>query len=66
MNNTRYPKNLITVRIVATIIILLSLVLPYFGVSSHSKAPLVILITLFTFNILENKYNEKIANKKTY
>ena len=59
MHDKRHPKNLITIRIVATIIVLLSLILPYFGLISHSRTPFVILITMFVFFTVENRYGIK-------
>lgn len=56
-------KNLIIVRLVATTLILLSLIMPYFGLMKHSTTPFVILITLFVFYVIENKYSEKNASE---
>ncbi|VDG97996.1 Uncharacterised protein [Lysinibacillus sphaericus] len=63
MHNKRHPKNLITVRIVATINVLLFLILPFFGLISHGKTPFVILITLFVFYIVESKYGKKTVSE---
>ena len=63
MQYNRRSKNLITVRIVATIIVLLSLILPYFGLVSHSKTPFVIVVTLFSFFIVESKYGKKTVSE---
>lgn len=56
-------KNLIIVRLVATTLILLSLILPYFGLMKYSATPFVILITLFVFYDIENKYGKKTASE---
>lgn len=50
--NKIYPKDLITVRIVATIIVLLSLIFPYFDLVSHSKTPFINLITLPEYQLI--------------
>ncbi len=57
--NNRQPKNLIPVKIVATTLVLLSLILPYFGLMSHRTTPVIILITLFAFFIVERKYRQQ-------
>jgi len=59
LDNKKYPKNLVTIQIVATILVLLSLTLPYFGLMAHSTTPFVILITLFVFYIVESRYGNK-------
>ncbi|ARF18661.1 hypothetical protein SporoP17a_16010 [Sporosarcina ureae] len=56
-------KNLIIVRLLATTLILLSLILPYFGLMKYSTTPFIILITLFVFYVMENKYGEKTASE---
>ncbi|MGE7543613.1 hypothetical protein [Sporosarcina newyorkensis] len=63
MNNKKHPKNLIIVRLVATTLILLSLILPYFRLMEYSTTPFVILITLFAFYVMENKYGGKVAGE---
>lgn len=63
MDNKKHPKNLIIVRLVAITFILLSLILPYFGLLEHSTTPIVILIMLFIFSVMENKYGEKTASE---
>ena len=63
MHNKRHPKNLITVRIVATIIVLLSLILPYFELILFSTTPLIILITLFAFYIADSRFVKKNISK---
>ncbi|ARF17811.1 hypothetical protein SporoP17a_11340 [Sporosarcina ureae] len=56
-------KNLIIVRLVATTLILLSLILPYIGLMKYSTTPFVILITLFIFYVMENKFGDKTASE---
>ncbi|PIC79430.1 hypothetical protein CSV75_12625 [Sporosarcina sp. P18a] len=63
LDNNKHPKNLIIVRLVATTFILLSLILPYFGLMEHSTTPIVIFIILFVFYVMENKYCEKTASE---
>ncbi|WP_039044183.1 hypothetical protein [Sporosarcina sp. ZBG7A] len=63
MDNKKHSKNLVIVRLVATVLILLSLILPYFGLMEFSTTPFVILITLFVFYVMENKYGEKTASE---
>lgn len=63
VENKKHPKNLIIVRLVTTILIVLSLLLPYFGLMEYSTTPFVILITLFIVYVMENKYSEKTANE---
>jgi len=63
LHNKRHPKNLIIVRVVATVLVLLSLILPYFSLIAHSITPYVILITLFAFFIVENKNNKKVVSE---
>ena len=63
MHNKKQPKNLVTVRIVATAIILLSLILPYFELIAYSTTPFVILITLLVFYIVENRYGKKTVSE---
>lgn len=59
LDNNKYHKKLVIVRLVATSLILLSLTLPHFELMDHSTTPFVILITLFLFYVIENKYEEK-------
>lgn len=59
MENKKHPKNLIFLRIIASLIVILAMVLPYFGVIKHTTGPFVILITLLAFWGVENKYNKK-------
>lgn len=59
LDNNKYHKKLVIVRLVATSLILLSLTLPHFELMEHSTTPFVILITLFLFYVIENKYEEK-------
>ncbi|ASI35079.1 hypothetical protein A0126_05690 [Exiguobacterium sp. N4-1P] len=63
MENKKYYKNLITIRLVATFLILLSLILPYFEIMKYSTVPFVVLITLFVFFVMENRYGKKIVSK---
>ncbi|WP_301108024.1 hypothetical protein [Sporosarcina sp.] len=63
MDNKNHPKNLIIVRLVATVLILLSLILPYFGLMEFGTTPFVILITLIVFFVMENKHGEKMASE---
>ncbi|KOP28867.1 hypothetical protein ADM98_07995 [Exiguobacterium sp. BMC-KP] len=63
MENKKYQKNLITIRLVATLLILLSLILPYFEMMKYSTAPFVILIIFFVFYVMENKYGKNTVSK---
>ncbi|ANU17134.1 hypothetical protein BBI11_08935 [Planococcus maritimus] len=53
-------KHFIIVRCVTTILILLSMILPYFGIIKHSSTPTIILITFFVFHLLETKYEHNL------
>jgi hypothetical protein len=46
LDNKRYIKNFIIIRLIATLVVLLSLILPYFGLMKHSRTPYIILVTL--------------------
>ncbi|GKV64346.1 MULTISPECIES: hypothetical protein [unclassified Sporosarcina] len=59
MDNKKHPKNLVIVRLVASSLILLSLVLPNLGLMEPSTTPFVILITLFVFFVMENRDGKK-------
>jgi len=63
LDNKRHLKNLVIVRLVATILILLSLILPYFGLIEYSTTPFVILITLFVFYVMENRHRKNTASE---
>lgn len=63
LDNKKHPKNLVIVRLVATSLILLSLILPYIGLMEHSTTPFVILITLFVFYVMENRYGKKTVSE---
>lgn len=63
MHNKRLPKNFVAIRIVATILILLSLILPYFELMDHSATPFVILLTLSGFYVAESRYGKITASE---
>lgn len=63
LENKKYRKNLITIRLVATFLILLSLILPYFEIMKYSTALFVILITFFVFYVMENRYDKNTVSK---
>jgi len=63
LHNKRLPKNLVTFRIVATVVMLLSLILPYFELMAHSTTPFVILIALLVFYIAESRYGKKTVSE---
>ena len=63
LHNKRLPKNLVSFRIVATVLMLLSLILPYFELIAHSTTPFVILITLLVFYIVESRYGKKAVSE---
>ena len=63
MQKKRTFKDLIVIRIVATLLVLLSLILPYFGFMSHSTAPYLILAILVGFFIMEDRLGKKIVSE---
>ena len=44
---------------IATLLVLFSLILPYFGLIPHGATPLLILATLVIFYIAEDRFGEK-------
>ncbi|WP_117170193.1 hypothetical protein [Paraliobacillus sediminis] len=62
LNKKKYSKNLLVVRMVATVLVLLSLILPYFGLISHGTTPFLILATLGVFFIIEDRFGKKIIS----
>lgn len=63
MEKKRTSKNLLVIRIVATVLVLLSLILPYLGFMSHGTAPYLILAILVGFFIIEGRVGKKIVSE---
>lgn len=63
MDNKILPKNLVAFRIVAMVIMLSSLILPYFELIAHSTTSFVILITLLIFYVVESRYSKKAVSE---
>lgn len=63
LHKKKQAKNLLITRILATVLVLCALVLPYFDLISHSSTPLIILVTFFGFFILENKVGKRVINE---
>ena len=63
MHKKRYSKDLLIIRIVATVLVLLSLIIPYFGLISHGTTPFLILATLVGFYVIEDRFGEKIISE---
>jgi len=63
LHKKRYSKDLLIIRIVATVLVLLSLILPYFGLISHGTTPFLTLATLVGFYIIEDRFGEKIISE---
>ncbi len=55
MQKIRYSKDLMGVRIVATVVVILALILPYFGFISYRITPFLILATIVVFYIIEGQ-----------
>jgi len=63
LQKKKQTKNLLIIRILATVLILSALVLPYFDLMSHSSTPLIILVTIYGFFILENNVGKRVINE---